>query len=118
MPLRGTITVSPRVHAAIEEARRLSSERIGLPEVLFLISAQNFSFIINEISNIMQLIALSILICFHYRPRYQAYFELLCQLLIFVQIIVPLPAEAEELRIFGHPVREMILGEYRELGTL
>lgn len=111
------MTVSLRGHAAIEEARLLS-ERRGLPKVLFLISAQNLSSSINEISNIVQLIGLSILIRFHYRPRYDAYFELFRQLLISMQVIVPLPAEGEELGIFGHPVREMILGEDRELGTL
>ena len=112
--------VSPRVHAAEGEARRLSKESIGLPEVLFLIPAQNFSFIINEISDIVQLMlpGLSILNCFHYSPRHHAYFELFCQLLISVQIIVPLPAEGEELRVFGHPVREMIFGEDCESGTL
>lgn len=85
-----------------------------------MIPAQNLSFIINEISDIVQLMlpSLFILKCFHYCPRYHTYFELFCQLLISVQIIVPLAAEGEELRVFGHPVREMVLGEDRELGTL
>ena len=58
-----------------------------------------------------------ILVRFHYRPWHYAYFELFCQLLISVQIVVPLPAEREELRVFGHPVGEMIFGENGEVGA-
>ena len=120
MPLKGTTIVSPRFHTAEGEIKRLFKESIGLPEVLFLVPAQNFPFVVNEISDIVQLMlpGLSILKCFHYRPRHHAYFELFCQLLISVQIIIPLPAEGEELGVFGHPIREVIFGEDRELGTL
>ena len=120
-----TIMVSPRLPAAEEEeeeeeARRILNESTGIPEVLFLISTQYVPFITNEISNIMQLVFPSffVVMCFHYCPRHYAYFELLCQRLISVQIIVPLFAEGEELRIFGHPVCEMILGKNSEMGAL
>ena len=119
MPSWGTITISPKVHAVEGEARRMLNESTGLPEILFLIPAQDFSLIINEVSNIMQLMlaGLSIRMCFHYCPRCYAYPKLFCQLLISLQIIVPLPAEGEELSIFGHPVCEMIFGKNSEVGA-
>ena len=116
MPLRGTRMVSPKVHAA---DRRKLNESAGIPEVLFLIPAKYLPLIINEISNIVELVLprLLILECFHYRPRHNAYFELFCQLLISVQKIVPLRTEGKESRVFGHPVCEMIFGEDGEVGT-
>lgn len=108
-----------RVHAAEGEARIVMDKSTGIPEVLFLVPAQYLPLVINKISNIMQLVLprLSILTCFHYCPGHYTYLELFCQLLILVQIIVPLPAKGEELRIFGHPVCEMILGKDGELGA-
>ncbi len=91
----------------------------GVPEVLFLVPPQYLSRCINKVGNIVQLILprFRILMRFHYRPRHYAYIELFCQLLIFVQILVPLPAEREELRVFGHPIGEMVFGENGEVGA-
>lgn len=119
VPSRGTRMVSPKVHAAEGEAKRKLNESAGIPEVLFLIPAKYLPLIINEISNIVQLVLprLLILKCFHYRPRHNAYFELFCQLLISVQKIVPLRTEGKESRVFRHPVCEMIFREDGEVGT-
>ena len=113
-----TTMVSPRVYAAEGQSRMLNESTV-IPEVLFLIPSQYFTLIINEISNVMQLILPGhfILMCFHYRARHYAYFELFCQLLISVQIIVPLLAKGKKLRVFGHPVCEMIFGENSEVGA-
>ena len=62
-----------------------------LPKILFLVSPQDLTLVVNEVSNIMQLILprLCILLGFNYRPRHNADIKLFGQLLIFVQIIVP-----------------------------
>ena len=93
------------------------NESTGIPEVLLLIPAQYLPLIINEISNIMQLVftRLSLHMCFHDCPRHYAYSELFCQLLISVQIILPLLAKGRELRVFGHPIREMVFRENGEV---
>ena len=85
-----------------------------IPKVLFLIPAQYLPFVVNVIGDIMQLIPMR----FHYRPRHYAYPELFGQLLISVQVLVPLLADGEELRVFGHPIGEMVFRENSELGTL
>ena len=89
----------------------------GIPEVLLLVPAQYLPLVINEISNVMQLVLprVSIFMRFHYCPRHYTYLELFCQLSISVQITVPLRAEREELRILWHPIREMILGKDSEV---
>lgn len=55
---------------------------------------------------------------FHNRPRHDAYLELLCQLLISVQVVFPLLAEGHELRVLGHPVCEVVFGEDGEVSAL
>lgn len=67
----------------------------------------------------MQLVfpRLPILVCFHDRSGYNAYLELFCQLLISMQIVVPLLTQGKETRVFGHPVCEMILGENSEVSA-
>ena len=101
------------------EARRKLSESMEIPEVLFLIPAQYLPLITNEIGNIKQLglPRLFLDMRFHNRPRHYAYLEFLCQLLVSNQIIFPLPAEGRELRVFRHPIREMIFGENGEVGA-
>ena len=101
------------------EARRTLSESMGIPEVLFLIPAQYLSRIINEIGDIKQL-ALHRQILhmrYHHHTQHNPYLEFLCQLLVPDQIILPLLAEGRELRVFGHPIREMIFGEDGEVGA-
>ena len=92
---------------------------MGIPEVLFLIPAQYLPLIINEIGDIMQLVLprLFLHMRFNNRPRHDAYLEFLCQLLVSKEIILPLLAEGRELRVLGHPIREMIFGENGELGA-
>ena len=92
---------------------------MGIPKVLFLIPAQYLPLIINEIGNVKQLILprLFFHMGFHNRPRYYAYFEFLCQLLVSNQIILPLLAEGRELRVLGHPIREVIFRENGEVGA-
>ena len=111
--------INLKVRCVEGEARRTLSESMGIPEVLFLIPAQYLPLIINEIGDIEQLVLprLFVLMRFHNRPRHYAYLEFLCQLLVPNQIILPLPAEGRELRIFGHPIREMIFGENGEVGA-
>lgn len=111
--------VSRNVHALYGEARTTLNEA-DIPKVLFLISAQYLPFVVNKISNIEQLIllSLSIPICFHYCTRHNTYSELLCQLLISVQIFVPLRTEEKELRVFGHPVCKMVFGKDSEVGAI
>ena len=108
-----------KVHGVKGEARRMPSERKGVPEVLFLIPAQYLPFITNEIGNIMQLILsrLFLHMRFHNSPWHYTNFEFLCQLLVSNQIILPLLAKERELRIFRHPIREMIFGENGELSA-
>ena len=54
---------------------------------------------------------------FHNSPWHYTEFEFLCQLLVSPQIILPLLAQERELRIFRHPVREMIFRENGEVGA-
>lgn len=54
---------------------------------------------------------------FHYRPGHDAYPKLFCQLCISVQVIIPLLAQGEELRVFRRPVREMVFGEDGKVGA-
>ena len=100
-------------------ARGNLNESTIIPEVLLLIPGQYLPLIINEVSNIMQLVLprLSILMHFHNRPRHNAYLELFRQLLISVQVIVPLRTEGEEFGVFGHPIREMVFGQDGEVGA-
>lgn len=67
----------------------------------------------------MQLVLprLLLLVRFHDRPRHDAYLELLCQLLISAQVILPLLAEGQESRVLGHPVREVVFGEDGEVSA-
>ena len=101
------------------KARRTLSESMGIPEVLFLISAQYLPLIINEIGNIMQLVLprLFLYMRFYNCPWHYAYSEFLRQLLVSKEIILPLLAEGRELMVLGHPIREMIFGENGELGA-
>ena len=118
MPSRRAVGVISEVRVVEGEAERNWNESEELPKILFLVPPQNLTLVVNEISNIMQLILprLCILLCFYYCPRHNAYIKLFGQLLIFVQIIVPLPAEGDEFRVFGHPICEMIFRENCELG--
>ena len=59
-----------------------------------------------------------ILVRFHYGPWHYGYSELLCQLLISAQILIPSLADGEESRVLGHPVGEMVFGQDREMGAL
>lgn len=54
---------------------------------------------------------------FHDRPRHDAYLELFRQLLVSVQVILPLLAEGHEPRVLGHPVCEVVLGEDGEVSA-
>ena len=94
-------------------------ERREIPEVLLLIPSQYLPFVIDEVSNIVQLIlpGLSILVSFHYRPGDYAYLKLFGQLLVPAQIIAPLLAEGGEPRIFGHPVCQMVFGQDGEMSV-
>lgn len=67
----------------------------------------------------MQLVLprLPFLVRLHNRPRHDADLELLRQLPVSVQVILPLLAEGRELRVLGHPVREVVFGEDGELGA-
>lgn len=104
------------VHAAEGDAWRIIDGSISIPEVLFLITAQYLPLVINEIGNIVQL-SHFIFMYFHYCPRHKANFELFCQLLISLQINVPLLTKGNELRVFRQPIREMVFGKYGEVGT-
>ena len=119
MPSRRVVSVISEVRVAEGEVEGNWNESQELPKILFLVSPQNLTLVVNEVSNIMQLILLRlcILLCFYYRPRHNANLKLFGQLLISVQIIVPLPAEGDELRLFGHPICEMILWENCKLGA-
>ena len=101
------------------EAGRTLSESMGIPEVLFLVPAKYLPLITNEIGNIMQLVPFRLLfhMRFHDSPWHYTKFEFLCQLLVSPQIMLPLLAKEGELRIFRHPVGEMIFGENGEVGT-
>ena len=118
MPSRRAVGVISEVRVVEGEAERIWNESEELPKILFLVPPQNFTHVVNEVRNIMQLILsrLCILLCFYYRPRHNADIKLFGQRLIFVQIIVPLAADRDELRVFGHPIGEMIFWEYCELG--
>ena len=93
------------------------NESTRIPEVLLSIPAQYLPLIIDKISNIMQLVfpRLCLHMCFHYCARHDAYPELFGQLLIFVQISLPLLAKGQELMVFGHPVCEMVFRENGEV---
>ena len=101
------------------EARRTLSESMGIPEVLFLIAAQYLPVITNEIGNIMQLVLprLFLHMRFHNSPWHYTKVEFLCQLLVSLQIILPLLAQDRELRIFRYPIGEMIFRENGEVGA-
>ena len=120
MPSRRAVSGFSEVRVVVCEAERNWNESEELPKILFLVSPQDLTLVVNEVSNIMQLILprLCILLCFYYRPRHNADIKLAGQLLIFVQIIVPLPAETYELRVFGHPISEMIFWKNSELSPL
>ena len=120
MPSRRGAGVISEVRVVQGEAERNWNESEELPKILFLVSPQNLTLVVNKVSNIMQLLLsrLCILLCFYYCPRHNADIKLFGQLLIFVQIIVPLPTERDELRVFGHPIGEMIFRENCELGPL
>ena len=94
-------------------------EHGGIPEVLFLIPAQYLALIIDEIGNVMQLVLPRLLLHmrFHNRARHYAYLEFLCQPLVSQHVIAPSLADGQELRVLGHPVREMVFGEDDEVGT-
>ena len=120
MPSRRAVGVVSVVRVVQGEAERDWNESEELPKILFLVPPQDLTLVVNEVSNVMQLILprLYILLCFYYRPRHNADIKLFGQLLIFVQIIVPLPAERDELRVFGHPICEMIFRKNCELGPV
>ena len=120
MPSQRVVSVFSEVHVVEGEAERNWNESEELPKILFLVSPQNLTLVVNEVSHIVQLILsrLCILLCFYYRPRHNADIKLFSQLLVFVQIVVPLPAERDELRVFGHPIGEMIFRENSELSPL
>ena len=67
----------------------------------------------------MQLVLARLLlpVRFHDRPRDDAYLELFRQLLVSVQVILPLLAEGHEPRVLGHPICEVVLGEDGEVST-
>lgn len=117
---RDAFLLSLKVHAAGGEAGRMLDGGIGIPEVLFLIPPQYLPFIVNEVCHVMQLFLPRpfILMCFHYCPRHNAYFERFCQLLISVQIIIPLLTQRKEFRVFRHPVGEVVFGEHGEAGIV
>ena len=87
--------VNPKIQATGRENRRMLNESTRIPKVLFLIPSQYLPLIIDKISNIMQLVfpRLRLHMRFHYCPRHDAYSELFCQLLIFVQMVLPLLAK-------------------------
>ena len=118
MPSPRAVYVIPEVRVIQGEVERNWNESEELPKILFLIPPQDLTLVVNEVSNIMQLFLsrLCILLCFYYRPRHNADIKLFGQLLVFVQIIIPLPAEGGELRVFGYPICEMIFWENCELG--
>ena len=120
MPSRRAVSGFSEVCVVVCEAERNCNESEELPKILFLVSPQDLTLAVNEVSNVMQLLLprLCILLCFYYRPRHNADTKLFGQLFVFVQIIVPLPAKRDELRVFGHPISEMIFRKNSELSPL
>lgn len=92
----------------------------GEPDILLLIPSQYISFVVNEIRYIMQLFLprFFILISLHDCARYNTDLQLLGQLYIPVQIVLPSRADLSELRVFGHPICEMVFWKDGKMGAV
>ena len=75
---------------------------------------------VNEIRYVMQLLLplFFILICLHDRARHDTYSQLLGQLFIPVQIVLPSRADLSELWVFGRPICEVVFWKDGEMGAL
>ena len=92
----------------------------SVPDILLLIPSQYFSLVVNEIRYVMQLLlpAFFMLICLHDCAWYDTYCQLLGQLFIPVQIVLPSRADLSELRVFGSPICEVVFWKDGEMGAL
>ena len=92
----------------------------SVPDILLLIPSQYFTLMVNEIRYIMQLLLTPffMLICLHDCARHNTYRQLLGQLSIPVQIVLPLRADLSELRVIGCPICEVVFWKDGEMGAL
>ncbi len=50
-------------------------------------------------------------------PRHNTYLKLLRQRPILLEVKLPLIADVTEFRVVGHPICEVVLGEYSKMGA-
>ena len=91
----------------------------GVPEVFLLVTPQDIAFIVDEIRHVDQLVLLlpRALMPFDDRPGHDADVVFFCQRLVAAQVGLPLRAEADKVRVGGHPVRQVVFGEHGEVGA-
>lgn len=76
--------------------------------------------VVDEVCNVQELLILFLCIYMplHDRSRHYAYAALLSEILILLQVKLPLVTQWQKLLVFRKPIGEVVFGEYNEFCAL